>query len=132
MLPSILVRDRIRGDAARVDDVTSWATRRSPHAIVPDAEAGAGPSYTPLGLDAGIWELPPLVPRLAVSTIAGGLLLGALSGAVLSQKGRRVGGGLAGAILGALTGLLVTSVAVQTAALAGEVAAARVGKGVTR
>ena len=131
MLPSILVRDRIRGDATRVDDVTSWATRRSPHAIIPDAEAGAGPSYTPLGLDAGVWELPPLVPRILLIAVGGGLGIGAAAGAYAAPKGRRVAGGAMGAILGGLAGLVLAGVGVHSAILAGERAAVRVRQGAT-
>lgn len=129
MLPMNLYR-MPGGDAARVDRVTSWISRRSPHAIVPDGSSAVplhgGEGYLDLGDDFGALPVDAakiLFLSFAPRNTAMGALLGALFGAV-AGKGGRFKGAAVGALLGGLTGVAATIYAAQNTIATANAAAA--------
>lgn len=110
------------GDAARVNEVTSWVSRRSPHAIVYDGSSAvplhggeayldlSGGGFGALPVDAGKLFFYAFAPRNA----AMGAALGALFG-VAAGKGGRFKGAAVGALLGGVAGIMATIYAGQNA-----------------
>lgn len=109
---------------------------RTPHAVVPDAEPGAGwpgdslwsMKFLPDGrlvpaaaLGAAATDTQRAVSGLVRFGAIGGLAFGLLSGAIYARQGRRLRGAAVGSLVGLSAGLFAAGIATGGALVAAEV-----------